>query len=50
MAEDKRLTDVRTEEYDELSDLEKSYSGMIKDTGAEYDKLIDNVDTWATSR
>ena len=47
MAEDKRLTDVRNEEYNALSDLEKTYGDRIGQVDEYYDKLIQNSEAWA---
>lgn len=47
MAEDKRLTDVRNEEYKALSDLEKTYGDRVAQADKYYDKLIQNSEAWA---
>ena len=47
MAEDKRLTEVRNEEYAALSDLEKTYGDRVAQADKYYDKLIENSEAWA---
>jgi hypothetical protein len=48
--DDKRLTDVKTEEQAALTELESTYSGMIGNVDEFYDKQIQASEDWATEQ